>query len=209
MDAGPSRIKLFESRWLEQQTTISAPAFIALWAMVLPFIAYSALGTARWTTAMGLVIAGTVAWTLTEYGLHRYLFHWRANSRLMKRLVYILHGNHHSVPDDPGRNLMPPIVSLPVGGVIWTMMLSMLGPRGGWLFLGFITGYVIYDLLHYACHQKTMTGPLLRKFKTHHLRHHYSRKHGNYAITAIIWDSLFRTNLRRGKRRYLANGQSC
>lgn len=199
MDAEPSRLKLFESRWLERQTMISAPAFIALWAMLLPLIAYSAPGTVHWTTALTLVMAGMIVWTLTEYGLHRFLFHWRAGSQMMKRLVYILHGNHHNVPNDPWRNLMPPIVSLPVGGVIWATMLSLFGPMGSWLFLGFMTGYVIYDLLHYACHQRPMKGPLLRKFRNHHLRHHYSRKHGNYAITGLIWDSLFHTSLRQGK----------
>ena len=190
-----SRIRLFESRWLERLTVISAPVFIALWAVGLPFIAWMAWGTATAGVAVGLIGAGVMLWTLTEYALHRFLFHWEAGSAPVEQLVFLMHGNHHAVPNDPLRNLMPPMVSVPVGGAIWAVMLWLIGDAGSWLFFGFMAGYVTYDLIHYACHQWPMKGRLARMLKTHHMRHHHAGQDGNYAITGMMWDRLFRTRI--------------
>lgn len=190
-----TRIRLFESRWLERLTVISAPMFIALWAVGLPLIAWAAWGTATAGVAFGLAFAGVVLWTLAEYALHRFLFHWESGSAAVSHFVFIMHGNHHSVPNDPLRNLMPPMVSVTVGGLIWAAMLWLVGSAGSWLFLGFMAGYVTYDLVHYACHQWPMKGRLARMLKTHHMRHHHANQHGNYAITGMMWDRLFRTRI--------------
>src|SRR3546814_16967356 len=79
-------------------------------------------------------------WTLTEYALHRFVFHWEPKSAVLRRSVFIMHGNHHAVPNDPLRNLMPPVVSLPVAGLFWVGMLALFGSGGPWLFLGFFGG---------------------------------------------------------------------
>lgn len=195
MVAPPSRLRLFENRWLEKLTMISAPAFIAFWAVGLPLIAFVAWGTADVAYALLLIAVGVTLWTLTEYALHRFVFHWRPASSMLADLVFIIHGNHHAVPNDPLRNLMPPIVSLPIGGVIWLVMLAVAGPAGSWMFFGFMAGYVAYDLVHFACHQWPMKGRLARLLKTHHMHHHHRHEAGNFAITGMLWDRLFRTRL--------------
>jgi 4-hydroxysphinganine ceramide fatty acyl 2-hydroxylase len=200
MDAPPSRIKLFDNRWLERLTVISAPGFMMLWAVALPWIGWAAWSLAGDVSlAAGALagFAGVILWTLTEYALHRFLFHWAPASSMMTQFVFVLHGNHHDVPNDPLRNLMPPIVSLPVASLIWYGMVSLAGPAGHWLFLGWITGYVAYDLVHYACHQWPMKGRFGRMLKTHHMRHHHLHEQGNYAITGMMWDRLFSTRLTR------------
>jgi 4-hydroxysphinganine ceramide fatty acyl 2-hydroxylase len=195
MAAPQTRIRLFENRWLEKLTVISVPGFIALWAMGLPFIAWQAWGTTDIAAALALAIAGVTLWTLTEYVLHRFVFHWQPASALFAQFVFIMHGNHHAVPNDPLRNLMPPMVSLTVGGLVWAGCVALVGPAGSWLFLGWIGGYVAYDLVHYACHQWPMKSWLGRVLKTHHMRHHHLHEEGNYAITGMMWDRLFRTRL--------------
>lgn len=201
MAAPPSRIRLFENRWLERLTVIGVPGFLALWAIGLPLIAWRA-----WTVAgapagavvvIALVAAGLLVWTLTEYVLHRFVFHWRPASALLEQFVFIMHGNHHAVPNDPLRNLMPPMVSLPVGALVWGALVLLAGPAGNWLFLGWMGGYVAYDLVHYACHQWPMRGRLARVLKTHHMRHHHLHEAGNYAITGMMWDRLFGTRIAR------------
>ena len=190
MASSQSRIRLFENRWVERLTVISAPAFIALWIAGLGFLAWNA---SRFEVAMPalVVAAGVFEWTLTEYALHRYVFHWQPRWRVMQQFVFVMHGNHHTQPNDPLRNLMPPIVSLPLAGAIWLAMLALVGPAGNWLFFGFMGGYVCYDLVHYATHQWPMKGRLTRMLKVHHMRHHHLHQPGNYAITAIFWDRLF------------------
>lgn len=202
-----SRLKLFENRWLEKLTVISAPVFMTLWAVGLPLIAWRAwLATGQTTHAAGIVVAmltcvaGIMLWTLTEYALHRFLFHWEPASAVMEKFVFIMHGNHHAVPNDPLRNLMPPMVSLPVGGLVWAGLVALAGPAGNWLFLGWMSGYVAYDLVHYACHQWPMKGRLARVLKTHHMRHHHLHEAGNYAITGMMWDRLFQTRIVRARQ---------
>lgn len=180
---------------LERFTVISAPAFMLLWALGLPLIGVVAWGSASPALALLLLAAGGLLWTFTEYGLHRFVFHWRPESAGLAGLVFIMHGNHHAVPNDPLRNLMPPIVSLPVGALVWLAMLAAAGPAGSWLFLGWMAGYVGYDLVHYACHQWPMRGRIARMLKTHHMRHHHHQEAGNFAITGMMWDRLFRTRL--------------
>jgi sterol desaturase/sphingolipid hydroxylase (fatty acid hydroxylase superfamily) len=181
---------------------ISAPAFVALWAVLLPGIALAAWRSAPVAagTVAGLLIAGVLLWTFTEYALHRFLFHWQPRSARLAALVFILHGNHHAAPTDRLRNLMPPIVSVPVGSAVWAACTTLGGPMGSWLFLGFVGGYVGYDLVHYACHQWPMRGRLLQAVKQNHMKHHHGRQTGNYAITGMIWDRLLGTRIRAARR---------
>lgn len=189
------RARLFQSPFLEALTVISAPAFIALWAVALPGIMICAVIVAPTLWAPALILAGALGWSFTEYALHRYVFHFEARSELVKRWIFIIHGNHHADPNDPLRNLMPPVVSLPVGALVWFVCYSAIGPAGTWAFLGFMMGYVAYDLVHYACHQWPMKGRLARLLKVHHMRHHHLRVRGNYAITGIAWDRLLATRI--------------
>lgn len=190
-----NRVRLFGNPLLEALTVISAPAFIALWAIVLPAILVCAMFWAPTGWAPLLVVAGVIGWTITEYALHRFIFHLDASSAALKRVIFVIHGNHHADPNDPLRNLMPPSVSLPVGGLIWAGLVSVIGPAGTWCLLGFMTGYVCYDLVHYACHQWPMKNRLARLLKVHHMRHHHLRARGNYAITGMVWDRLLATRI--------------
>lgn len=189
------RLRLFRNPWLERLTVISLGAFAALWALLLPAIALVGIATAATLWAVPLVLAGLIVWTLTEYALHRYVFHFEPNSPLLKQVIFVIHENHHKDPDDILRNLMPPIVSIPVGLVVWALSLWALGAQGTWFLLGFMTGYVAYDLVHFATHRLPMKGRIARMLKTHHMRHHHLKVEGNYAITGMIWDRIFSTRI--------------
>lgn len=188
-------VRLFGNPVLEALTVMSVPAFVALWTVLLPAILVTAVLMAPTLWAPALVVAGIAVWTLTEYTLHRFVFHFEANSEILRRIVFIIHGNHHLSPNDPLRNLMPPIVSIPVGALVWAGFVGIFGPVGTWCLLGFMAGYVGYDLVHYACHQWPMKGPLARILKTHHMRHHHLKVEGNYAITGMVWDRILATRI--------------
>lgn len=195
------RIKIFRSPILEGLTVMSVTFFAALWAALLPVIAVVGVMTAPTYWAPLAILAGLIFWTAVEYVLHRYLFHFETESRAMQRLVFIIHGNHHDDPNDPLRNLMPPIVSIPVGALVWAASLWVFGTVGTWFLLGFMLGYVSYDLVHYACHQFPMKGRLARMLKTHHMRHHHLPVNGNFAITGMVWDRILGTRITStGKR---------
>ena len=200
-ERGPShRARLFEAEWVERFTFVSLRSFVLIWALVIPAVAITAWLVAPTWWAIPLALVGVVGWTFTEYSLHRYLFHLEPRSDFLKRMVYVIHGNHHSHPNDPLRNLMPMVVSLPASALIWLGLTALIGPEAAWIFLGFIVGYVAYDLVHFACHQRPMKGRIANALKVHHMRHHHLKVEGNYAITGIIWDRVFATRISSARK---------
>ncbi|PKP97676.1 MAG: fatty acid hydroxylase, partial [Alphaproteobacteria bacterium HGW-Alphaproteobacteria-15] len=143
-----NRLVLFENRWLEQFTVISVGWFVAIWAVIVPLVVMAAWGTFSPLSAIGLMLAGWFIWSIFEYIAHRKLFHFDTDRPWLERVVFIIHGNHHVQPRDELRNLMPPIVSVPVSMSIWALLWAMAGDAGTWMFVGFIGGYVAYDLTH-------------------------------------------------------------
>lgn len=188
-------IQLFENRFFEFFTVFPLAAFLLLWPLLIALVAIVGAFTAPLGWAILLVVPGWLAWTATEYALHRYVFHYEPRSKLMREVIFVIHGNHHADPNDLLRNLMPPIVSIPLGGLIWAMCVGVFGAAGTWFFLGFIGGYVIYDLVHYCCHQFPMKGRIARMLKAHHMHHHFHANEGNYAITGMIWDRVLSTRI--------------
>lgn len=196
-----ARPRLFENSFFEAFTFFNLKAFVAMWSVLLAAIAVVAVMYAPTLWALPLLIAGWLTWTITEYALHRFVFHLEPKSPWLQQVIFVIHGNHHADPNDPLRNLMPPVVSIPLGSLIWFGCVAVMGSVGHWFFLGFVTGYVVYDLVHYACHQFAMTGAVARFLKVHHMRHHFDREGVNYAITGMVWDRLFSTGMTSKRER--------
>lgn len=193
--AYPQRLRLFQSDLLERLTVISPRAFVMIWSVLLLGVLWAGWGVATPLSWIGLVIAGLLFWSLFEYAMHRFLFHMELRSDFGRWLGFVMHGNHHEDPKDPHRSLMPPIVSVTWTGSVWLLLLLVFGQVGSVIFMGFIIGYVGYDIIHHSCHQRSARNPLMRALRRHHLRHHFGRRHGNYAITAIFWDRVFGSHL--------------
>ena len=70
---------------------------------------------------VGIALAGAFTWTISEYCLHRFLFHFPARSRLGKWLVFLFHGNHHEDPKDKTRLVMPPAGAIPIMAVLYLL----------------------------------------------------------------------------------------
>ncbi|WP_243652562.1 sterol desaturase family protein [Novosphingobium sp. PhB165] len=191
---------MFKSEKLERLTLISPRVFAGAWAVLLPSIAWTGWGTVSPLAGLGLFLAGLVVWTLFEYAMHRYLFHWETDVPMLKGFVFLMHGNHHEAPNDPLRSIMPLSASVPIAAAVWGLFVLLLGTPGTWLFLGFIVGYVMYDVVHYAAHQWPMQGRLSQAIKRHHMRHHYVDEGGNYSISAIFWDRVFGSRIQSLKR---------
>jgi len=195
--AHATRIRLFRNPVLERLTLTPFPLFLSVWLVVLTILLAVALRHEGAAATAGLALAGFVVWPFFEYAAHRYVFHWRPRSQAGRKLVFLLHGNHHDDPADPLRSLMPVHVSLLLGLAIGTPLILGLRGAGAALFLGFASGYVLYDAVHWACHQRPMRGPLAARLKRHHLRHHYAGREANFAITAIFLDRIFGSGLTR------------
>lgn len=200
LNPSPQRIRLFKSELLERLTLISPRVFTVAWAVLLPAIAWAGWGAVTPLVGIGLVLAGLGIWTVFEYIMHRYMFHLETDLPVLKWFVFLMHGNHHDAPNDPLRSLMPLGASVPIAAAIWAMFALLFGNPGTWIFLGFMIGYVIYDVVHYACHHWPMKSGLGSALKRHHMRHHYVDENGNYSISAIFWDRVFGSRIRSLKR---------
>ena len=196
-----ARIRLFRNDFLERFTLISPAAFAVTWTIFLGFAIYASWGVTSFGKSIALVALGVLIWTLFEYVMHRFVFHLKFTSEWGRGLIFIAHGNHHSMPGDPYRNIMPPVVSVLISCGVWFLFVQMIGDAGSVLFVGFGIGYVVYDVTHYACHQFPMRGRILGALRQHHIRHHYAKQEGNFAITAILWDRVFGTYIPKKKKR--------
>ena len=76
---------------------------------------------------VGFFLLGMLLWTLTEYLIHRYIFHYEPKTRVGKRLHYIIHGVHHDYPNDARRLVMPPSISVPLAFLFYGMFLLIFG----------------------------------------------------------------------------------
>lgn len=192
------RIRLFENPWLERMTRVRPLTVALVWSAAIGALGGWVAADARFALlpALALALAGGLAWTLFEYVLHRFVFHWRAGSAWGRRLVFLMHGCHHNQPDDPLRAVMPPLASVPLAALLFGLtLMAMPMPWAGAFFVGFLVGYVHYDLTHWACHQAEPRTAWGRRLKRHHLRHHYAVADGNWGVGTPLWDRVFGTRL--------------
>jgi len=143
---------------------------------------------------IGLFLAGLVIWTLTEYWLHRLVFHWEPDHALGSRIHFIMHGVHHDHPNDRLRLVMPPAVSLPLAALFLGIFALIFGTPAAYpLFAGFIVGYLIYDYTHYHLHHHVPRTASGKKLREQHMRHHFQDHRYGYGVSSPIWDYVFRT----------------
>ena len=149
-----------------------------------------------------LVLGGYVLWTLTEYWMHRLVFHFEPEEGIGARLHWIIHGVHHDHPNDPMRLVMPPSVSVPLALAFYGVFVLVLGTPAAHLFaVGFLGGYLVYDMTHYHLHHhtsRTRPGRMLREL---HMRHHFQDDTRGFGVSAPFWDYVFGTPQQRTARR--------
>jgi sterol desaturase/sphingolipid hydroxylase (fatty acid hydroxylase superfamily) len=196
-------IRLFKSDFLEFFTHISPVTIVALWAPVTVFLLVYAVLTAPgpafpWVVPAGAA-AGVLLWTLAEYFLHRFLFHYRPRTPQEERIFFLFHGVHHAQPQDKTRLVMPFPVSIPLAALFYGLFyltLAVLLKAPQWvnpLMAGFIIGYLAYDLTHYATHHFPMRSPIGKYLKRHHMMHHYKDEYTRFGVSSPLWDLVFGT----------------
>jgi sterol desaturase/sphingolipid hydroxylase (fatty acid hydroxylase superfamily) len=186
-------IRLFQRPWLE------ALSKVYWWVPLLVYLPVLAVLTvhARNGGLGGLALAawfagGIIVWTLTEYLLHRFVFHYHPSSGWGKRLHFLMHGVHHDYPSDAKRLVMPPAVSVPLALLFYGLFVWMLQPlHAQALMIGFTVGYLVYDLMHYALHHAQFRSGWLYRLKRHHMRHHYADPGHGFGVSSPLWDRVF------------------
>ncbi|MEI6663719.1 MAG: sterol desaturase family protein [Actinomycetes bacterium] len=151
-------------------------------------IAVGPLSAALWFAG------GWLFWTLTEYWLHRIVFHFDADNEWAHRFHFMIHGVHHDHPNDPLRLVMPPGASIPLAAGFLALFWAIL-PAGAWMIFGggFLSGYLTYDMLHFHVHHHRPRTALGRKLRELHMRHHFQDHDTGFGVSAPFWDNVFGT----------------
>ena len=144
---------------------------------------------------LGLAVAGVLAWTFTEYWLHRTFFHWEPNTSWGPKLHFLVHGVHHTWPRDKYRLVMPPAVSISLFVIFLVFWWAVLGSLGYAFHSGFVIGYIIYDLTHYYLHHAKPKSTYFKKLRRHHMSHHFNEKYAEarFGVSTRFWDRIFGT----------------
>ncbi|MEM6522805.1 MAG: sterol desaturase family protein [Bacteroidota bacterium] len=186
---------LFKNRWIEKfsRTHISIPIAI--------FLVYSA-GLLYWSainttlavgTTIGLFFTGLLIFTLTEYVMHRYIFHMATYTEFRRKIQYAFHGVHHDYPKDKDRLAMPPVVSITIATIL-LFLLELVMHDFVFAFLpGFLTGYAGYLFVHYIVHAYQPPKNIFKTLWVHHGIHHYKNHERAFGVSSPLWDYIFRT----------------
>ena len=198
-------IRLFESDFLEFFTHISPITVLIIWVPIaglsfgLSIMSGVDAGLLHWLPLV--FISGLLFWTLAEYVLHRFVFHFPPKNAWQERITFLFHGIHHTQPQSKTRLVMPPVVSIPMAGIFFLFFRIIFGFSGAQsnflvygFFAAFITGYLCYDMIHYATHHFTIRAAWLKKIKLHHMQHHYKTPNMRYGVSSPLWDIIFNTN---------------
>jgi len=195
--------RLFKNQYLEMLTKTHP---LVIWGIYLPVIVYMLYYSGSRFDYSPLRIAitflgGMLFWSLFEYVAHRFIFHWVAESEQAKKIVYVLHGNHHHYPRDRERLFMPPVPSLIIASVIFCLMYLLMRTNVFMFFPGFILGYLMYGSMHYAIHAWNPPFKWMKALWRNHHLHHYKNEHMGFGVSSTLWDHVFGTmfDLKREK----------
>lgn len=190
-------VRLFKSNMFEALSRVHFTVPLYIYVPVILYFLYHSIYSysLSFVTIITLILLGIAVWTLTEYTLHRFIFHYTPKSVWGEKLHFIMHGVHHAYPKDTKRLVMPPSVSVPLAFIFYFLFKSILGsvlvcP----FFIGFIVGYLFYDITHYAIHHFPIHNKFFLLLKKHHARHHYENEKLGFGVSSPVWDDVVGTN---------------
>lgn len=197
LDASP---RIFESDILDRLSRVHHLTPVIVYAPIIFGLIFYSLTLNGAALAMFGLIVGYFVWSLTEYFGHRYLFHtvFALPFGIGPRFQFLIHGVHHIYPNDPLRLVMPPLLSGPIMLIALSIIRLLFGAAFAWPVLaGFMTGYVIYDGVHFWTHHSQPKSEFGRFVKRLHMLHHFRDAEKGFGVHAIWWDYVFGTAYRK------------
>jgi sterol desaturase/sphingolipid hydroxylase (fatty acid hydroxylase superfamily) len=196
-------VRMFKNDFLNKLSHIhySVPLFIFI--PVIGYFLYKAIAIFHLgiLPIIGYFALGVFIWTLTEYVMHRWVFHWMPPGKIGARLHFIFHGVHHDYPSDSKRLVMVPTVSIPLSALFYFMFKVILGATlVAPFFVGFLTGYLFYDMVHYAIHHYNFKSKFWLNIKHHHMLHHYKEMDRGYGVSSKLWDYVFGSDFKEPQK---------
>jgi sterol desaturase/sphingolipid hydroxylase (fatty acid hydroxylase superfamily) len=185
---------MFDSPLLDRFTRVHPVVPVLIFGPAILLMLGHAVAWLGVPEALALAVMGYVFWTLTEYWLHRVVFHFEPEGGVGARLHWMIHGVHHDHPNDPMRLVMPPSASIPLASIFLLIFWKVMGYDAALAFGGgFLSGYLAYDMLHYHVHHHRPATPVGRRLRELHMRHHFQDDERGFGVSAPYWDYVFGT----------------
>lgn len=191
-------IRMFDNPILDWISKIHWSAPLIVWVPILIYCLFHSvmLGFSFGKIVMFFIV-GLLLWTISEYFLHRFVFHYHPTSNFGKRLHFLMHGVHHDYPNDSKRLVMPPVMSVIISIPFFIAFYYGFGGEGATFsaFAGLIFGYLCYDMLHYAVHHAKWKSAYFEQLKKHHMAHHFVHPDAGFGVSSMFWDKIFHTTI--------------
>ena len=186
--------RLFQNEYMEMMTKTHPLVIYSIYLPIIGFMLYFGVAYKSLTVGAEVLyfLGGALFWSLFEYVMHRFAFHFIAESPRAQKFVYTMHGVHHEFPRDKERLFMPPLPSLIISALIFLGMHFILGWQALAFFPGFVFGYLLYGSMHFAIHAYAPPRFLKALWRNHHL-HHYKVPEKGFGVSSVLWDIVFRT----------------
>lgn len=188
--------RMFKSDMLEGLSKVHFTVPLFIFIPIIGFFVYLSFSEGEAILSFfGYLAMGLIVWTITEYILHRFIFHYVPKAQWALRIHFIFHGVHHDYPRDRMRLVMPPSASLPLATLFYFLFSLFFTVKAHLyaFFPGFLIGYLVYDMLHYAMHHYNFKSGLMKKIKQHHMLHHYQDETKGFGVSSDLWDKIFRS----------------
>jgi sterol desaturase/sphingolipid hydroxylase (fatty acid hydroxylase superfamily) len=164
-------------------------------ALVACLIVITSAEGFSWRRNFVLIAFGVLSWTLIEYGLHRFVFHYSARSEFGRKLLYAAHISHHDHPRAANQLFSSLVLSLPIATAYFLLAWFVTGSShaASYLFAGLAAGYSCYEWLHFQAHHRRPRLRLFKYLKMYHLLHHHDTPELRFGVSSPLFDMLFGT----------------
>lgn len=150
----------------------------------------------EWMTWIAIAI-GMIVYALSEYGIHRFVFHMKTPEHLfLLKMIKRLHFDHHEKPTDLHLLFLPLWFSIP--SFVITILIAFWITLNLVLTIAFATGligyFLFYEWKHFVAHKPLQ--PLTKvgqEIKKAHLWHHFKNENYWYGVTHTSIDKTFGT----------------
>lgn len=186
-------IRVFRNPVLEYFTHAYPATPVIVYIPIACYLAFTSSAGRSAAGLTGLFITGVFLWTFMEYVMHRWVFHLDSDTKIGRKLHLIFHKTHHDYPRDSTRLVLPLFASLPLGIIFYCLFLLIFRENSNILYAGFLSGYVVYDCIHYTVHSKILKSSIGRYMKHYHILHHYSDYNTAFGVSSPLWDFIFGT----------------
>ena len=186
--------RLFDNALLDRLSRVHWTMPLIVYVPIIAVLAVLSFQAVAPLVALAMIVTGYLIWTLIEYFGHRYLFHWEFPGAFGRRIHFLIHGVHHDHPNDPLRLVMPILLSGPIMIIAFFVATLLFGATLRLpALVGFVSGYLAYDMVHFYTHHAAPTTKLGLMLRRLHLMHHFRDHDKGFGVSAPYWDYVFGT----------------